>query len=52
LVVLAAALAFAQEASVNPGINDSYKTPDPTEFVKRFETESREGGAGGVPQGN
>ena len=42
LVVLAAALAFAQEASVNPGINDSYKAPDPAEFVKRFETESRE----------
>jgi predicted methyltransferase len=41
-VVLAAASAFAQEASVNPGINDSYKAPDPAEFVKRFETESRE----------
>ena len=37
-----ATLAFAQEASVNPGINDSYKAPDPAEFVKRFETESRE----------
>ena len=41
-VVLGAALAFAQEASVKPGINDSYKSPDPAEFVKRFETESRE----------
>ena len=34
--------AVAQEKSVNPGINDSYKEPDPAEFRKRFETESRE----------
>jgi predicted methyltransferase len=32
----------AQETSVNPGINDSYKDPNPTDFAKRFETESRE----------
>lgn len=33
---------FAQDKSVNPGINDSYKDPNPSEFTKRFETESRE----------
>jgi ubiquinone/menaquinone biosynthesis C-methylase UbiE len=42
LLFVAASLAFAQETSVNPGINDSYKDPDPAEFTKRFETESRE----------
>ena len=34
--------AVGQEKSVNPGINDTYKQPDPAEFRKRFETESRE----------
>jgi len=33
---------IAQDQSVNPGINDSYKDPNPSEFTKRFETESRE----------
>ena len=41
-MLFATSPAFAQEKSVNPGINDSYKDPSPAEFVKRFETESRE----------
>lgn len=46
-LVVAAALwitgaALAQPVSVNPGINDSYESPDPGEFTKRFEVESRE----------
>lgn len=32
----------AQEKSVNPGINDSFRNPKPQEFVERFEIESRE----------
>ncbi|MEC5128440.1 methyltransferase domain-containing protein [Verrucomicrobiales bacterium BCK34] len=32
----------AQEASVNPGINDSFQDPDPKSFVERFEKEGRE----------
>ena len=42
VLVTGGALAVGQEASVNPGINDSYKDPDPGEAVQRFETESRE----------
>ncbi|MBL8850949.1 MAG: methyltransferase domain-containing protein [Planctomycetaceae bacterium] len=34
--------AAAQERSVRPGINDSFRDPDVDEFVKRFEIESRE----------
>lgn len=41
-LLLACTSAAAQDASVNPGINDSYRDPDPAEAVKRFETESRE----------
>lgn len=33
---------FAQTTSVKPGINDSFQNPNPEEFVKRFEIESRE----------
>jgi len=33
---------FAQEKSVRPGINDSFRDPDVREFVERFEVESRE----------
>lgn len=33
---------WCQEASVNPGINDSFKNPSVKEFVERFEVESRE----------
>ncbi len=32
----------AQEKSVRPGINDSFKDPNVKEFVERFEIESRE----------
>lgn len=32
----------AQEASVNPGINDSFRDPNVAEFAERFEVESRE----------
>jgi predicted methyltransferase len=32
----------AQEKSVNPGINDSYKKPDVPQFVERFEREGRD----------
>jgi FkbM family methyltransferase len=42
LLFVTGGMAVAQEKSVNPGINDSYKEPDPAEFRKRFETESRE----------
>jgi ubiquinone/menaquinone biosynthesis C-methylase UbiE/intracellular sulfur oxidation DsrE/DsrF family protein len=35
-------LATAQEKSVRPGINDSFRDPDPKAFEGRFETESRE----------
>ena len=34
--------AIAQEKSVRPGINDSFKDPEVTEWVTRFEGESRE----------
>ena len=33
---------LAQEKSVNPGINDSFRDPDVNEFTNRFEVESRE----------
>lgn len=47
VAVLACALfsvsnAIAQEKSVKPGINDSFRDPDPKEFLGRFEVESRE----------
>lgn len=32
----------AQEKSVRPGINDSFRSPDVSQFQQRFETESRE----------
>lgn len=34
--------AGAQEKSVNPGINDTFRDPDVKEFTERFEVESRE----------
>jgi predicted methyltransferase len=37
-----AAVGFAQETSVRPGINDSFRDPDVKQFVGRFEVESRE----------
>lgn len=36
------AIGFAQEKSVNPGINDSFRDPDVPQFQGRFEVESRE----------
>lgn len=41
-VLLAASGASAQEKSVRPGINDSFRSPDVSQFQQRFETESRE----------
>lgn len=37
-----AGVAAAQDKSVRPGINDSFRDPNVDEFVKRFEIESRE----------
>jgi ubiquinone/menaquinone biosynthesis C-methylase UbiE len=39
---LAQSAGLAQEKSVNPGINKSFENPNVDEFVKKFETESRE----------
>jgi ubiquinone/menaquinone biosynthesis C-methylase UbiE len=33
---------FSQEKSVNPGLNESFDTPNVPEFVERFEKEGRE----------
>ena len=33
---------YAQEKSVRPGINDTFRDPDPKAFTERFEIESRE----------
>lgn len=41
-VVTSPSLVYAQEESVNPGINDSFQDPDVDKFVERFEIESRE----------
>lgn len=40
--ILTTATALAQEKSVNPGINKSFKKPDVTQFLGRFEREGRE----------
>lgn len=37
-----AAAAWGQEKSVNPGINESFQSPDVGQFVERFEREGRE----------
>jgi precorrin-6B methylase 2 len=42
LLLLAATLAVAQDKSVKPGINDSFKDPDLKKFKESFEGESRE----------
>jgi SAM-dependent methyltransferase/predicted peroxiredoxin len=42
LLASAGAIAFAQEKSVRPGINDTFRDPDPKAFTERFEIESRE----------
>lgn len=36
------AIAVAQEKSVKPGVNDSFRDPDVKAFIERFEVESRE----------
>lgn len=33
---------YSQDQSVRPGINDTFRDPDPKQFVERFEIESRE----------
>lgn len=40
--VNSSACSVAQEKSVRPGINDTFRDPDPKQFVERFEIESRE----------
>jgi SAM-dependent methyltransferase/intracellular sulfur oxidation DsrE/DsrF family protein len=42
LLASAGAIALAQEKSVRPGINDTFRDPDPKAFTERFEIESRE----------
>ena len=42
LVCLIVVVARGQEKSVKPGINDSFKDPNVSEFVGKFEVESRE----------
>ncbi len=42
IVLAGLATCGAQEQSVRPGINDSFRDPDVQEFVGRFEVESRE----------
>ena len=42
LAILFVGPILGQEASVNPGINDSFVDPDPRKFVERFEKEGRE----------
>ena len=41
-VLLLASGTSGQEKSVRPGINDSFRSPDVSQFQQRFETESRE----------
>ena len=41
-VALPFSISFAQEKSVKPGVNDSFRDPDPMEFQGKFEIESRE----------
>ena len=42
ILIALATPAFAQEKSVKPGINEPFRNPDVTEWVKKFEGESRE----------
>ena len=41
-VSLGQSVGFAQDKSVKPGINDTFRDPSVEDFVKRFEIESRE----------
>ena len=42
LLASASTITFAQEMSVRPGVNDTFRDPDPKAFTERFEIESRE----------
>ena len=42
LLASASTITFAQEKSVRPGVNDTFRDPDPKAFTERFEIESRE----------
>jgi predicted methyltransferase len=42
VLLLGTGPAYAQEKSVNPGINKPYENPNVSETVKRFESENRE----------
>lgn len=41
-LLLFCTFATAQEKSVRPGVNDTFRDPDPKAFTERFEIESRE----------
>ena len=42
LLLTIATSSLAQDKSLRPGINDSFRSPDVSQFQQRFETESRE----------
>lgn len=42
MVPLSSSLSLAQESSVRPGINAPFEKPKPSEFLEKFEVESRE----------
>jgi hypothetical protein len=42
LAALSMPVAYSQDQSVKPGINDTFRDPDPQEFLGKFEVESRE----------
>jgi ubiquinone/menaquinone biosynthesis C-methylase UbiE/intracellular sulfur oxidation DsrE/DsrF family protein len=42
LAALTVPVAYSQDQSVKPGINDTFRDPDPQEFLGKFEVESRE----------
>jgi ubiquinone/menaquinone biosynthesis C-methylase UbiE/intracellular sulfur oxidation DsrE/DsrF family protein len=42
LAALTVPVAYSQDKSVKPGINDTFRDPDPQDFIGKFEVESRE----------
>lgn len=42
LAALSVPVAYSQDQSVKPGINETFRDPDPQEFLGKFEVESRE----------
>lgn len=42
LAILTSTVVFAQDKSVNPGINKSFENPDVEQFIGRFENEGRD----------